>query len=62
MLMDISAAFGPAPYELQVLGQVQDVVVPVTDRQVVRAIPTDTPVREVQINRDFAALAEFDER
>ena len=43
-------------------GQMRDVVVPVTDRQVVRAIPTDTPVREVQINRDFAALAEFDER
>ena len=43
-------------------GQTREVVVPVTDRQVVRAIPTDMPVREVQINRDFAALAEFDER
>ena len=60
---------GPAIFDVPVTvrlvlanGQMRDVVVPVTDRQVVRAIPTDTPVREVQINRDFAALAEFDER
>jgi hypothetical protein len=43
-------------------GQIRDVVVPVTDKQVTRSIQTDTPVREVQINRDSAALAEFDER
>jgi aminopeptidase N len=43
-------------------GQTRDVVVPVTDRQVVREIPIEMPVREVQINRDFAALAEFEER
>lgn len=43
-------------------GQTRDVMVPLTDRQVTRAIPTDMPVREVQINRDFAALAEFEER
>jgi hypothetical protein len=43
-------------------GQSRDVMVPVTDRQVVRTIATDIPVREVQINRDFAALAEFEER
>ena len=43
-------------------GQLRDVMVPVTDKQVTRTIPTDTPVREVQINRDFAALAEFEER
>jgi hypothetical protein len=42
-------------------GQTRDVMVPVTDRQVTRAIPTDMPVREVQVNRDFAALAEFAE-
>jgi aminopeptidase N len=43
-------------------GQTRDVIVPVTDKQVTRSIPTDTPVREVQINRDSASLAEFDER
>jgi aminopeptidase N len=43
-------------------GQVRDAVVPLTDRQVMRTIATDIPVREVQINRDFAALAEFEER
>ena len=37
-------------------------MVPVTDKQVMRSIPTDSPVQEVQINRDFAALAEFEER
>jgi hypothetical protein len=40
-------------------GQTLDVVVPLSDRQVVRTIPADGPVREVQINRDFGALAEF---
>jgi hypothetical protein len=43
-------------------GEVQDVMVAVTDKQVVRTLPTTSPVREVQINRDFAAVAEFDER
>jgi hypothetical protein len=43
-------------------GRTRDVMVPVTDRQVARSIPSDTPVREVQVNRDFAALAEFDAR
>ena len=43
-------------------GQTRDVIVPVTDKQVTRSIQTDTPVREVQINRDSAAVAEFDER
>jgi aminopeptidase N len=41
-------------------GKTHDVTVPVTDRDVVRMIPTETRVREVQINRDFAALAQFD--
>ena len=43
-------------------GQTRDVMVPVTDQRVVRSIPTESPVREVQVNRDFAALAEFEER
>jgi peptidase M1-like protein len=43
-------------------GQTRDVMVPVTDKQLTRAIPTDMPVREVQVNRDFAALAEFEQR
>jgi hypothetical protein len=60
---------GPAIFDLPVTvrlvhanGRTRDVIVPVTDKQVTRSIPTDTPVREVQINRDSAALAEFDER
>jgi len=43
-------------------GQTRDVVVPLADRQVTRSIPADSPVREVQVNRDFGALAEFDAR
>jgi hypothetical protein len=43
-------------------GRTRDVLIPVTDRRVARSIATDSPVREVQINRDFAALAEFDDR
>jgi hypothetical protein len=43
-------------------GQTRDVMVPVTDKQTTRSIPTDMPVREVQVNRDFATLAEFEER
>ena len=60
---------GPAIFDIPVTvrlvltnGQTRDVIVPVTDKQVTRSIPTDTPVRQVQINRDSAALAEFDER
>jgi hypothetical protein len=41
-------------------GRTTDVMVPVTDKQVERVIPTTTPVRQVQINRDSAALAEFE--
>jgi len=47
---------------VMVNGQTRDVMVPLTDKQVTRAIPTDMAVREVQVNRDFAALAEFEER
>ena len=43
-------------------GQIQDVMIPLADSQVVRTIPTDGPVRDVQINRDFGALAEFERR
>ncbi len=43
-------------------GRTTDVVVPVTERQVERSIPTDGVVRQVQVNRDAAALAEFDQR
>ncbi len=41
---------------------IERLTVPVTDKQVTRSIPTDTRVRDVQINRDSAALAEFDQR
>jgi aminopeptidase N len=40
-------------------GRTSNVVVPVSDTQVERSIPTDGPVRRVQINQDSAALAEF---
>ena len=42
-------------------GHMQDVVVAVTDARVERHIPTTGTVREVQINRDSASLARFDE-
>jgi aminopeptidase N len=34
-------------------------IVPLTDVQAERTIPTDGPVRRIQINQDSAALAEF---
>jgi hypothetical protein len=40
-------------------GRTSNVVVPVSDTKVERSIPTDGPVRRVQINQDSAALAEF---
>jgi hypothetical protein len=42
-------------------GRTQDVVVAVTEAHVERRIPTAGIVRDVQINRDSAALARFDE-
>ncbi len=42
-------------------GHLQDVVVPVTDAHVEQRIPTRGNVRDVQINRDSAALARFSE-
>ena len=42
-------------------GETTDVVVPLTDRQVERRIPASGAVRQVQVNRDSAALAEFEE-
>ena len=42
-------------------GESTDVVLTLSDRVVERTIPTRTRVREVQVNRDSAALAEFDE-
>jgi aminopeptidase N len=43
-------------------GETTDVMVPVTEQQVERRIPAKSPVRQVQINRDSAALAEFQGR
>jgi aminopeptidase N len=43
-------------------GRTTDVVVPLTEAVVERSIPTTDLVRQVQVNRDSAALAEFDER
>jgi hypothetical protein len=40
-------------------GRTANVVVPVTDAEVERSIPTDGPVRRIQVNQDSAALAEF---
>jgi aminopeptidase N len=42
-------------------GHLQDVIVPVSDAHVEQRIPTAGIVREVQINRDSAALARFSE-
>jgi hypothetical protein len=43
-------------------GRTADVMVPVTDRQIERVLPTEGRVREVQVNRDSASLAEFNEQ
>jgi aminopeptidase N len=42
-------------------GRLQDVIVPVSDAHVEQRIPTRGTVRDVQINRDSAALARFNE-
>jgi hypothetical protein len=42
-------------------GQTTDVMIPISDKQLERKIRTDGAVRQVQVNRDSAALAEFDE-
>ena len=42
-------------------GHLQDVIVPVSDAHVEQRIPTAGTVRDVQINRDSAALARFSE-
>jgi hypothetical protein len=43
-------------------GASTDVVLMLSDRIVERTIPTESRVRDVQVNRDSAALAEFDEQ
>jgi aminopeptidase N len=40
-------------------GRTVNVVVPVTDGEVERTVPTDGAVRRVQVNQDSAAIAEF---
>ena len=40
-------------------GRTTDVMVPVTDRRIEHRIPTTAPVRQVRVNQDSAALAEF---
>jgi hypothetical protein len=42
-------------------GRTLDVVVPITDKLVEHRVPTTGAVRQVQVNRDFAALAEFEQ-
>ncbi len=42
-------------------GRTHAVVVPVTERRVEQKIPTEGIVRQVQVNRDFAAIAIFEQ-
>jgi aminopeptidase N len=42
-------------------GRTQDVVVPVTERTVEYRVPAASPVRQIQVNRDHAAIAHFEE-
>jgi hypothetical protein len=42
-------------------GRTRDVVVRVTDRRIEQKIETEGVVRQVQVNRDHAAIAMFDE-
>jgi hypothetical protein len=69
---EVSVSFeqlGAAVFDLPVTvtltyadGRTTDVVIPVTEKRLDRKIPTDGAVRRVQINRDWAALAEFETR
>jgi len=43
-------------------GRTTDLVIPVTEASVERTIPTTELVRQVQVNRDSAAVAEFEEK
>ena len=43
-------------------GRSREFVVELTEATVARTLQYDGPVRQVQVNRDNAALAEFDER
>jgi aminopeptidase N len=43
-------------------GRTADIIVPVTDMVVERSLPTTEVVRQVQVNRDSAAIAEFEEK
>jgi aminopeptidase N len=43
-------------------GRTRDVVVELSEAVVEHTVPTEGPVRQVQVNRDSAALAEFDGR
>jgi aminopeptidase N len=43
-------------------GRTSDIMVPLTEAVVEKAIPTTETVRQVQINRDYAAIAEFEEK
>ena len=43
-------------------GRTADIVVPITDMLVERSLPTTEVVRQVQVNRDSAAIAEFEEK
>ena len=42
-------------------GRMQDVIVPVSEARVEQRIATTGTVRDVQVNRDSAALARFSE-
>jgi aminopeptidase N len=42
-------------------GRTQEVMVPVGEARVEQRIPTSAPVRQVEINRDHAAIAIFEE-
>ena len=42
-------------------GRSQDVIVAITDKVVEKKITGEVPIRQVQVNRDSGALAEFDE-
>ena len=41
-------------------GRTEDIVIPVTEQVVERRLPTSGQVRQVEINRDHAAIAQFD--
>jgi hypothetical protein len=41
-------------------GSIEEFVIPVVERAIERTVPLSGPIRAIEVNRDHAALAEFE--